>query len=113
MGRPRESVEVKRASERRSGSVAASDVERSRCFESQPGLFDDSGVHCRRTHKRIIGVWALGTTQGDLRVPLADFADAIVGWDAEAIIDALNGTDTWQAPDGSTGPEREISLIGC
>ena len=63
--------------------------------------------------KRIIGVWAPGTAQGDLPAPLADFADAIVGWDAKAIIDALNGADSWQAPDGSTGPERVISRIGC
>jgi hypothetical protein len=63
--------------------------------------------------KRIIGVWAPGTTQDDLPAPLADYADAIVSWDGQAIIDALNGADNWQAPDGSVGPERVISHIGC
>lgn len=63
--------------------------------------------------KRIIGVWAPDTVQGDLPGPLEDYADAIVSWDASAINDALNGADNWQAPDGSNGPERTISRIGC
>jgi hypothetical protein len=63
--------------------------------------------------KRIIGVWAPGTVQGDMPDPLADYADAIVSWDADAISSALNGHDNWQSPEGSAGPERVISRIGC
>lgn len=63
--------------------------------------------------KRIIGVWAPGADQGDMPEPLADYADAIVHWDGQAIIDALNGANNWQTPDGSSGPERVISRIGC
>lgn len=63
--------------------------------------------------KRIIGVWAPGADQCDLPTPLADYADAMVSWNAEEIIDAINGADNWQAPDGSPGPERAISRVGC
>jgi hypothetical protein len=63
--------------------------------------------------KRIIGVWAPGTAQGDMPDPLADYADAVVSWDANAITDALNGKNNWENPEGSAGPEQIISRIGC
>lgn len=67
----------------------------------------------RYPDKRIIGVWAPGADQCDLPAPLADYADAMVSWNAEEIIDAINGADNWQDPDGSPGPERAISRVGC
>lgn len=63
--------------------------------------------------KRIIGVWAPGADQCDLPEPLDMFADAVVTWDADQIIDALNGADNWQQPDGSVVPERTINRIAC
>ncbi|QXF82290.1 TIR domain-containing protein [Rhodococcus pyridinivorans] len=71
------------------------------------------GYANRYLDKRLIGVWAPGADQCDLPVPLEDYADAVVSWDAEAIIDAINGADNWQAPDGALGPERTIVRIGC
>ncbi|OQS20016.1 hypothetical protein, partial [Chromobacterium violaceum] len=38
---------------------------------------------------------------GDLfRPSLKEYADALVGWNGDAIIDAINGKDTWENPDG-------------
>jgi len=63
--------------------------------------------------KRIIGVWAPNTTQDDMPEALEDFADAIVNWDARAIIDAINGADNWTNPDGQPGPSRDITRAPC
>lgn len=63
--------------------------------------------------KRIIGVWAPGADQCDLPDPLDQYADAVVTWNAEAIIAALEGQDNWQQPDGSATPERSIRRVAC
>ncbi len=63
--------------------------------------------------KRIIGVWAPGAEGTDMPAELDEYADAIVGWDAGAIIDALNGADNWQAPDGQPVPARSIKRLSC
>lgn len=63
--------------------------------------------------KRIIGVWAPGAAGVDMPAALDEYADAVVGWDSEAIIDALNGTDNWQGPDGEPVPPRSIKRLSC
>lgn len=51
--------------------------------------------------KRIVGVWQQGDKDCDLPTALEEYADAVVGWNGEAIVDAINGKDGWQMPDGS------------
>lgn len=51
--------------------------------------------------KRIVGVWQYGHDGCELPDALKDYADAVVGWNGDAIIDAINGKDNWQMPDGS------------
>lgn len=63
--------------------------------------------------KRIIGVWAPGADGVDMPAALDEFADAVVTWDGISIIDALQGTDNWQAPDGETVPPRSIKRLSC
>ncbi|WP_081288320.1 TIR domain-containing protein [Mycobacterium asiaticum] len=63
--------------------------------------------------KRIIGVWAPGAAQCDLPSGLEEFADAVVGWNGQAIIDALNGADRWETPDGSVPAARSIPRAKC
>ena len=63
--------------------------------------------------KRIIGVWAPGAEQCDLPEPLKRHADAVVGWNADQIVAALEGQDNWQQADGSPVPELSIARIGC
>jgi hypothetical protein len=63
--------------------------------------------------KRIVGVWAPGTTHDDMPLPLADYANAIVNWDAQAIIDALNGKDNWTEPSGEPAPAQSVPRAAC
>lgn len=62
--------------------------------------------------KKIIGVWAPGTTAENLPEELEDFADSMIHWDADAIIDALEN-DRWTAPDGSPTPPHSIPRAPC
>jgi hypothetical protein len=39
---------------------------------------------------------------------LQEYADALVGWNGNAIIDAINGKDSWEKPDG--GPCAPVPL---
>lgn len=51
--------------------------------------------------KRIVGVWKYGEALCEVPEALKEYADAVVGWNGDAIIDAINGHDGWQNPDGS------------
>lgn len=50
--------------------------------------------------KRIVGVWAHGENECELPTALSELHDAMVGWNGEAIIDAINGVDVSEKPDG-------------
>lgn len=51
--------------------------------------------------KRIVGVWAYGENECDLPSALEEYADAVVGWHGDSIIDAISGKDGWEKPDGT------------
>jgi antiphage defense system Thoeris ThsB-like protein len=52
--------------------------------------------------KRIVGVYERGGTEADKPEALEKYASAIVGWNANSIIAAIDGTDNpFQNPDGS------------
>ena len=48
--------------------------------------------YARKQGKRIVGVWQRGDKGCDLPEALDRYADAIVGWNGESIIAAINGT---------------------
>lgn len=51
--------------------------------------------------KTIVGVWEFGSRGCELPESLEQFYDAIVGWNGESIVDAINGDlDGRQDPDG-------------
>ena len=50
--------------------------------------------------KRIVGVWEHGEKECDIPDALKEHADALVGWNGDSIIDAINGKDSWEKPDG-------------
>jgi hypothetical protein len=65
--------------------------------------------YAHKQGKRIVGVWAHGAKDCELPKALEDYADAIVGWNGESIIDAINGeSDEWYKQDGS---EQEYRII--
>ncbi|MBU2857990.1 TIR domain-containing protein [Acidithiobacillus ferrooxidans] len=52
--------------------------------------------------KRIVGVWEHGAKDCELPSALKEYADSIVGWHGNSIIDAIVGErDTWENQDGS------------
>jgi len=52
--------------------------------------------------KRIVGVYAQGSTEADKPAALERYGSAIVGWNTESIIAAIDGKDNqFQNPDGS------------
>jgi hypothetical protein len=52
--------------------------------------------------KRIVGVYAWGGTESDKPPALEKYASAIVGWNTESIMAAIDGTENlFQNPDGS------------
>ena len=70
--------------------------------------------YAHKNDKRIVGVWAPGAKDVDLPKALDEYADAVVGWNSERIIDAITGEiDGWTGPDGQPRPERAIRRYAC
>lgn len=69
--------------------------------------------YAEKQHKEIIGVWAPGADGCEVPEALERHADSIVSWDADRIIDALNGNSHWEQPDGSPRGLQTLSRIGC
>lgn len=70
--------------------------------------------HAIENGKRVIGVWEHGAADEDLPDPLEKLGDAVVvGWNAEKIIDAIEGKDDWQSADGEDRPPRNIKRYSC
>jgi len=57
----------------------------------------------KKQGKRIVGIHAQGEAQAKIPPALEDYASAIVGWNSDSIIAAIDGTaNPFQNPDGST-----------
>ena len=70
--------------------------------------------YAQSNDKRIVGVWAEGENGCELPEALTKYADAVVGWTGNRIIDAINGKiDGWENPDGSQSSPREIKRYSC
>lgn len=70
--------------------------------------------YAQKLGKRIIGVWDHGEKDCDLPHALDEYADAIVPWRAEQIIDAIFGRiNDWRDPKGAPRAERPIARYRC
>jgi hypothetical protein len=63
--------------------------------------------------KRIVGVWEHGEKGCDLPSALKEHADALVGWNGLNILDAINGKDAWEEPDGGACPVVPLKRHPC
>ena len=64
--------------------------------------------------KRIVGIWEYGAKDCKMPEALEKYADAMVGWNGESIIDAITGeSETWYKPTGETRDYRDIRRYGC
>lgn len=70
--------------------------------------------YAEKQGKRIVGVWCQGAQESDLPSALAKYADALVGWQAEPIIAAVEGRlSNWYAPDGTERLRQPIAHYSC
>lgn len=84
-----------------------------------PGMRDSEYVdfeieYANRHDTRIVGVWTHGAADSDIPEALAKYADRVVPWGADAIINAICGTDTgWETPEGNSRAPLAIARHGC
>ena len=70
--------------------------------------------YAHKLGKRIVGVWAWGEKDCPTPQAVEEYADAVVAWNADAIIQAVNGeNDSWQTPVGAPIPSRSIARYSC
>lgn len=70
--------------------------------------------YAEKQGKRIVGIWGEGHKDCEVPEALKKYADAVVPWNAEKIMDAINGKLTdWQDPDGKPLPVRPIARANC
>jgi len=75
----------------------------------------DWEIECAETKgKRIVGVWVRGGQDSDVPDNLKKYADAVVGWNTERIMDAIGGTiNNWSMPDGTEHAPLSIERYRC
>ena len=64
--------------------------------------------------KTVVGVWKRGAKGCEVPKALDEYHDAVVGWNADKIIDAINGNFRgYENPDGTREPMRDIRRHPC
>src|SRR6266436_6079579 len=65
--------------------------------------------------KRIVGVYVQGGTETDIPPSFEDYGSALVAWNADSIIKAIDGTESpFQKPDGSArAPVHALTTSTC
>lgn len=70
--------------------------------------------YAHKQEKRIIGVWMQGAKDSDLPKGLDKYRDALVGWQADRVMDAITGKINQSSfPDGKELPPRDIGRHIC
>lgn len=70
--------------------------------------------YAHKQGKTIIGVWERGASGCEVPEALDHYADALVGWNAEKIIDAINGNyGQFENSDGTPCDRRPIPRHPC
>ncbi|WP_339113973.1 TIR domain-containing protein [Thioclava sp. GXIMD2076] len=68
----------------------------------------------REKGKTIVGVWEQGSNGCEVPEALDEYGDAIVGWNADRIIEAINGEyERFEDPKGQPLPPRAIRRHPC
>jgi len=63
---------------------------------------------------RIVGVWAHGSAECDVPEARERYADAVVGWQADRIYDAMRGEiNNWETSEGELRSPRQIARHYC
>lgn len=54
--------------------------------------------------KRIVGIYVRGGTEADIPPSLEKYGSAIVAWNTDSIMSAIDGDNSFQKPDGDNRP---------
>ena len=63
--------------------------------------------------KRIVGIWEHGQNECEIPQALKEYADAVVGWNGDSIIKAINGENKWEKPNGQEFNTLQIKRHPC
>lgn len=77
------------------------------------GWVDWEIEYANKHNKPIIGIWAHGSAGCEVPEALDKYADAVVGWNSEQILKALNGARIWKESDGTSRPLQPIKRLPC
>src|SRR5664280_302402 len=66
-----------------------------------------------RADKRTVVVYEHGEAGVELPKAATDYADAVVAWDGASIVDAINGENIWQDPNGNPRPLQQLKRHNC
>jgi hypothetical protein len=66
-----------------------------------------------RTDKRVVVVYEYGEAGVELPEAAKDYADAVVAWNGASIVDAINGENIWQDPNGRPRPLQQLKRHNC
>ncbi len=70
--------------------------------------------YAQKKDKRIVGVWVRGGQDSDVPENLDLYADAVVGWQADRVMDAVTGKiNNWVTPGGGERATRSIQRYKC
>ena len=70
--------------------------------------------YAEKQGKRIVGVWAHGEAGCEVPDALDKYADAVVGWVGNRVVDAINGKiNDWESPDGTKRAPRDSKRYSC
>jgi len=69
--------------------------------------------HADRTDTRIVVVYESGEAGVELPDAANDYADAVVAWNGANIVEAINGEDSWQQPNGNPRPVQNLKRHNC
>ena len=62
---------------------------------------------------RVVAVYLQGENGVELPEAAKEFADAVVGWNADSIVAAIEGENCWEEPDGSPRPVQNLARHNC
>ena len=70
--------------------------------------------YAQKNDKRIVGVWERGSSGCEMPDALEKYADAVVGWGGNRVIDAIEGRiDDREDPSGTELPAHPIPRHTC
>lgn len=69
--------------------------------------------YAHKNDTRIVGVWLPGAKDSDLPQSLEKYGDAVVGWQGEAVADAIEGKGVSVTASGTPRPPRNIDRFNC